>query len=231
MPIEWSDAGHCVEVVVLLARTGDGRLPVDLLSEDERARANAFRRDEDRRNSVAASLLVRFVAGTALGMAPGAVTVTRRCPNCRGAHGPPYVARGPFLSVSHCEGYAVVAASSVPVGVDVEPASQRGLAHLASLILGPEESRCDDDASLLRVWVRKEATLKATGVGLSVLPAAIQVAPASESATVVHYGPQPGLAIGLADLSQDELVGSVAALTNLPLNVCVQDATETVAAL
>lgn len=223
--------GRPVATRVHVART-DGAAPPDhLLSETERARAGAYLRAEDRRLSMTAAALVRLVAGAALGVAPDAVAVTRRCPRCEGAHGAPFVAGAPLLSVSHCQGFAVVATCDLPVGVDVEPRGRRGLAGAADVFLGPDEPRPGDDLGLLRTWVRKEATVKATGVGLRAPLADVQVTPPGDPPAVLRYGPRPGLAVALADLPSSDVVGAVAVLTDRPLRVRVLDATAALSAL
>lgn len=220
-----------VPVRVLFARTGTAPLPEHVLSDFERSRAQSYRRAGDRTLSGMAAALVRVVVGASLGRPPHAVSVTLRCPCCGGSHGPPFVAGGPLLSVSHCNGFAVVAACELPVGVDVEPLSRRGLAQAVGVFLGPDEQRPCDDHGLLRTWVRKEATVKATGVGLRVSLRDVQVTPSDEPAAVLTYGPRPGLAITLTDLPLADVVGAVAVLTDREIELSVQDATAVLAEL
>ena len=83
------------------------------------------------------------------------------------------------LSASHGgEWVAVAASSSVDVGIDIEPCSRTLSEETDSLVLSaseqeelarlPAESR---GTARLTTWVRKEAVLKATGLGLGVEPA------------------------------------------------------------
>ncbi|WP_125777502.1 4'-phosphopantetheinyl transferase family protein [Antribacter gilvus] len=210
--------------VLTVPVAGLGPLPEHLLGPAERARADRFRRTEDRRLSVVASLLVRAVAGRALGVPPGEVEVVRRCPGCGGPHGAPFVQGAPLLSVSHCAGLVVVAACDLPVGVDAEPADRTGMAAVAGLLLAPGEP-VPDDAGLLRTWVRKEAVLKATGRGLTVPLTEVRVTAPGERAAVVHHGPDPGLAVALADVDLPGGVGAVAVLTAAALDVRTGDGT------
>lgn len=78
-------------------------------------------------------------------------------------------------SLSHAEGFVAVALSlHGPVGVDVEPASRVGMMReIADRICHPDErariaahSEGERGMGLLELWVRKEAFLKAAGVGL-----------------------------------------------------------------
>jgi 4'-phosphopantetheinyl transferase len=81
------------------------------------------------------------------------------------------------LSISHCEDLAVLAVARVDVGVDVEPSDAGEDDHLAELAYttlsdsemesfratrGPDRPRW-----WVRAWVRKEAVLKALGLGIS----------------------------------------------------------------
>lgn len=87
------------------------------------------------------------------------------------------------LSRSATSGLAAVAAHvGGPVGVDVEALVADGtLADLAPNMLHPmEQSTLPDPLApdiLLSLWVRKEAVLKACGVGLAVSPSAVCTGP------------------------------------------------------
>jgi 4'-phosphopantetheinyl transferase len=76
------------------------------------------------------------------------------------------------VSLTHAAGLAAVAVAAAPVGVDVEPRA-RPAADLDPLLpqLHPDERRAvatadDPHGTLLRLWVRKEAAMKARGLGL-----------------------------------------------------------------
>jgi 4'-phosphopantetheinyl transferase len=107
-----------------------------------------------------AHLLVRRVVGDLCGRPPAAVVVRHRCDVCGGAHGRPHVdvdgRRGPHVSVAHGGALTVVAVAARAVGIDVEP-----------LAVG-------SDVAELTTWVRTEAVLKATGLGLTVDPSLVE---------------------------------------------------------
>lgn len=147
-----------------------------LLSEAERTRAARLRRPGDRHRYRAAHLGLRLILGGYTGLDPGAVPVTREdCPCCGEPHGRPAVAGGgPHFSLSHSDDLALIAVSGVPVGVDVEGVPRAGIAEELLPSLHPEECvalRALPDAgragALARLWTRKEAYLKGTGVGLA----------------------------------------------------------------
>jgi 4'-phosphopantetheinyl transferase len=113
-----------------------------------------------------------------------------------GAHGKPCLRdrrAGVHFNVSHAEGLVLVAvARGVRVGVDVERLGGRPFLSLPGNVLRPAEraaleslpgSRRDD--AFLRLWACKEAVLKATGVGLAVDPALVEVSGPTQSPRVV----------------------------------------------
>lgn len=100
--------------------------------------------------------------------------------------GKPFVARPSTelrFSVTHVRGMSAVAlAWARDVGVDAEPLDRDvdGWALWRHALSARELERLDHDderrgASLLRAWARKEALLKAAGVGLAVEPATIEL--------------------------------------------------------
>jgi 4'-phosphopantetheinyl transferase len=152
-----------------------------LLDPAENARAAGFRRAEDRALYQVAHVALRTLLAPRVGR-PAADLPFRRaaCPGCGGPHGRPEVATdgAPLeFSLSHAPGLALVALAADPVGVDVEhrpaftsaaAADVAGQLHpderaeLAGLAGVPERWT----AAVLRCWVRKEAYLKGTGMGL-----------------------------------------------------------------
>ncbi|MEV7510496.1 4'-phosphopantetheinyl transferase superfamily protein [Streptomyces sp. NPDC089922] len=155
-----------------------------VLDAAERARLAAFRAPAERDRYLVAHVAVRTLLGECLGIAPGAVRLTREpCTDCGGPHGRPVVAdaTGVHFSLSHAGDLVAVAVAAVPVGVDVEelppPAVVARTApaalhpgELAALAALPEDER---PAAFARCWTRKEAYLKATGTGLNTDPTTV----------------------------------------------------------
>jgi 4'-phosphopantetheinyl transferase len=85
--------------------------------------------------------------------------------------GKPFCARGPALSVSHSGDILVCAvAESGAIGVDVETGAPRAVAAVAQRYFTADEARwvaADPVPRFRRLWVLKEAYLKALGVGLA----------------------------------------------------------------
>lgn len=166
--------------------------PVDLAAIDalldaaERDRAARFVRDDDRRRYRVAHALLRGVLGRCLGRAPAAVDMSI------GAHGKPALRDGGAadlrFNLTHSHEIAACAvAAGREVGIDVEWTGRAiDVDRIAARFFAPEEQ-----AALAALapdlrprafhacWTRKEAYLKARGVGLS-LPLdgfAVSVAP------------------------------------------------------
>lgn len=125
-----------------------------------------------------------FLAQVAAEVLGHDVVVTRRCRRCGSSdHGRPEVEDQPDvgLSLARTGGHAVVAvAVGAGVGIDVERLDA-DVDRLADVALGPHDVPTVDGHDVLRTWTRKEAVLKAVGVGLLVDPADVGV-----SAGAVH---------------------------------------------
>ncbi|MBT2393079.1 4'-phosphopantetheinyl transferase superfamily protein [Streptomyces sp. ISL-1] len=161
-----------------------------LLDAEESARLDAFLRDADRDAYAVAHVALRRLLGERLGQAPEAVTLSREpCAHCGGPHGRPVVpGDAVHFSLSHTSGLVMIALAGVPVGVDVEGVPDPGTVADVASQLHPRERKelaalptAQLPAAFARCWTRKEALLKATGVGLN----------EELSLTYVGAGPQP----------------------------------------
>ncbi|MCX5394699.1 4'-phosphopantetheinyl transferase superfamily protein [Streptomyces sp. NBC_00094] len=173
-----------------------------VLDAEELARAGEFRRPGDRATYLCAHVGLRRLLGAHLGVAPRGVTMERApCPCCGEPHGRPVLPDGRLhFSLSHCEGMSLIAVATTPVGVDIERIPAPHLVAELAEVLHPAESaelaalaRDRRPAAFARVWTRKEAYLKGTGVGLGADP----------SAEYVGSGPVPTAPPGwlLADVA------------------------------
>ncbi|MEV0256052.1 4'-phosphopantetheinyl transferase superfamily protein [Streptomyces sp. NPDC050732] len=149
-----------------------------LLGEDELRRA-AGMRPGPAAVFVAGRVAVRSILAGLLDTPGHEIELARHpCPGCGSAdHGPPRIARPDvplWISLSHTGTGGVLAVSPAPVGVDVESHREVDVAGLTRTALGPAETAWLDGLAghedrirgFYRCWTRKEAVLKAIGIGL-----------------------------------------------------------------
>lgn len=138
-----------------------------LLTDAERARANRYRFDDDRRRSIVARASTRRMLANALGTDPRPLSIVE------GDHGKPALAGHEMeFNASHSGDLVAVALAATPVGIDIE---RRRALHapltLARRFFSPDEfafvSAASDLASaFFHVWTAKEAIVKASGKGI-----------------------------------------------------------------
>ncbi|WP_426767056.1 4'-phosphopantetheinyl transferase family protein [Pseudarthrobacter sp. 1G09] len=154
------------------------------LSPAEAQSARRFARPGDRLDYLASHALFRLLAAHRLGRgfaeAPQ-LEVTRRCTGCGSTgHGKPAIA-GASLSLSRSKGAVMVAAGpeGTPVGADIEHIPDTLHSAFDQYVASAAERGAlapGDIPARLRLWVAKEAVLKAAGLGLSVPPAEVHLA-------------------------------------------------------
>ena len=217
--------------VVWWASTSDAvGLDLSLFGEDERARVSRLRFEDDRRRFLVGAALVRILMGVGLGCHPRHVRVRRDCRQCGGYHGPVTVEGADVvsLSVSHASSHVAVAISeSGVVGIDIEDGRRPLSERVARSFLHPDERKSTvQEGDLLRVWTRKEAVLKAAGVGLSVTPAEVVVGPGAP-ASVTRLPPSVCLPqpLNLFDFDLEGAVGALA-FAGGPVHVAYERATD-----
>lgn len=160
------------------------------LSPDEIARARRFVFDKDRHHFMAARAALRQLLAQHLGLAPAALEFTA------GPYGKPALAAatGLHFNLSHSGATGVLAISErLATGVDIEVLRPMpDAAALAEAYFAPAEQStiatigeaADRDAAFLRCWTRKEACLKALGIGLHLATAGFDVGTQPDERTV-----------------------------------------------
>ncbi|GHC84440.1 4'-phosphopantetheinyl transferase [Nocardiopsis terrae] len=218
-----------------------------LLDGGELARHSRFRLQADRDRYLLGRSMARLVLAERAGCAPEKVTFELRCASCEeksraGAgggddapHGKPVptgAAGGWEISVSHSgEWVALALARGVALGVDVERVSDtRDLAGLAGYTLADTEHEvwsalpeADRAGAFFGYWARKEALLKATGLGLSGGLRRVGVTPPHTRARLLFWegGADPGAA-WLSDLDRGpEYRSALAVLTDRRVELTV----------
>ncbi|MBL1083118.1 4'-phosphopantetheinyl transferase superfamily protein [Streptomyces actinomycinicus] len=201
-----------------------------LLDPVERARYEATADPLNRQQFLVGCALSRLVLGRLLGLPPARVPLRRVCPRCGGPHGKAALDPAADLgfSISHSGptvGLAVCRGAEV--GLDVERLEEAPAVGLvAPRILSPAELAvlhtlvpADRPAALLRYWTRKEAVLKALGIGLGLPPSRLEVSAPGAPARVLRWEDRPDVA-GELRLTDLEAEG------RHPAAVCVTGGTE-----
>jgi 4'-phosphopantetheinyl transferase len=171
-----------------------------VLSAAEQARAARFARPGDRARFVAAHAAQRRLLARYLGTDPAAIRFGRSpCCKCgSGEHGRPAV-EWPAAGLSHNlsrsgQHWLLAVAAGGPVGVDIE--CHRDIDHdrmAEACLTGSEQlylrgQRAEQRRQVFfRCWTRKEAVLKACGVGLAAKLTSLEVYPAQAGAVEVHH--------------------------------------------
>ncbi|MEA2489650.1 MAG: 4-phosphopantetheinyl transferase [Acidobacteriota bacterium] len=170
-----------------------------VLDAEERARAERYRGEEDRRRSIVARGTVRRLLGERLGRDP------RELRFVEGPQGKPALAgRELEFNVSHSgDRVAIAIAEGAPVGIDIEVEQPRmtDLVDLARRYFSRREALAVEQAAaegaiplFFTIWTAKEAVIKAVGGGLSIQLASFSVLPVrSEWGAVENLGGDPML--------------------------------------
>lgn len=174
MAVETNERILCHVACRDLDARADAKALAATLSDDERLRAVKFAFERDRQRFIVARGLLRATLGPQVGIPPRELEFRyarqgkpELAPWCRGDD--------VRFNVSHSNGLLLIAvATGCEVGVDLEEVRPMDEAPLiaaaeftprerAALIAMPPGERHD---AFFRAWVRKEAVLKAMGVGL-----------------------------------------------------------------
>ncbi|MFE6667976.1 4'-phosphopantetheinyl transferase family protein [Streptomyces sp. NPDC057697] len=188
-------------VVVQYGRSTGRVAPSDLglLSPEEHGRVAAFRDPLRSVYFAAAHAGVRRCLAGILECDPAEIRFGRRpCAGCgRVRHGRPRIDRPRTrweFSLSRSGPYWVCAAAEgVRVGVDLERVRPMDVSSLAHSVLSAGERRHLGDVApqfraveFLRCWTRKEAVVKASGIGIEAELGTIEVSPGQACARVNH---------------------------------------------
>jgi len=175
--VETSVPGGVAVLFALDAASASAGIPPGVLDAAEQRRMQAFRSPVDRLAYGLAHYELRCMLGERLDVLPSAVRFGRAaCPCCGAAHGRPIVSHAAApteFSLSHADGRVLIAVADGTVGADVEVLpSMQTVAELTPMLHRAEQrairrSHADSTRCFGRLWVRKEAYLKAIGTGLA----------------------------------------------------------------
>ncbi|WP_133911804.1 4'-phosphopantetheinyl transferase family protein [Streptomyces sp. NBC_00582] len=197
-----------------------------LLDPVERARHEATVDPASRDRFLVGCALSRRILGELLGVPPEDVPLRRVCPTCGGPHGKPRLAvragydfsvthSGDVVGVAVCRGAQVgLDVEEADTALDVDAAARTALSAretAAFYALPPAERK----PAFLRIWTRKEAVLKALGVGLRAPLRELEVSGADAPAAVLTWPDRlaDGPRTTLTDLTVDGLHPAALAVT------------------
>lgn len=168
----------------------------ELLSAEERQRADRFVFEQDRHTYRTTRSVLRLLLGQYLDTAPASLNFVYN------RFGKPELAESPRrprlrFNVAHSHGFAVLAfGETADLGIDVEHHRCEDLEGIAQSVLAPSEYdwvlAAPPSARLtafLRLWTHKEAIVKALGYGLSIPLTGIEIA--TPPPTTVHLRHAP----------------------------------------
>jgi len=157
-----------------------------VLSDAEIVQFNRLTNVRQRVRRMHARAALRRILASYLGTNPARIDIHT------GVHGKPCVA-GVEFNCSHAPSVTLVAVAAQPVGVDIEPvASGDGIEAFRHRFVNESDVAAMPPSpvplDLLRVWVTKEACLKAIGTGLAIDPRELCVGRASPEQFEVRRG-------------------------------------------
>lgn len=137
-----------------------------LLPKERRKRAVRYRQEADRKNCVAAYLMLKLALRECFGIKEFELGY--------GVRGKPYVKDWPgvFISLSHCKKGCAVAVADCPVGIDMEEIRPFSWEIAKRVCCGRElqvlreVGKEERDRAFIRMWVGKESYVKWLGTGL-----------------------------------------------------------------
>jgi 4'-phosphopantetheinyl transferase len=186
------------------------------LGDSERTRASRLRFEAHRRRYVAAQIWLREQLAAWLDVSPAGLEFRA------GADGKPRLqgTAAVTFNLSHSGDWALVGASrGTEIGVDieilrrVEDAHALAQRHYTDAELAMCRSHGNPDYAFLQVWTRKEACLKAVGVGLRVAPSSFDTGAASQAVSSCVATPQGVRAVEVVSI--DTGIDAVAAVARV----------------
>lgn len=210
--IERAPVAATIALVDLDVEAGTLARYASWLDITERERAARFRYDRDRNRFVARRGQLRELLGRDLGIAPEALRLAED------SHGKPVLLDDPdlYFNLSHSNGHALIAtARGIAIGCDIEWRNpELACPRVAKRLFAPEEYEAltalppeQWAAGFFHCWTRKEAYVKALGLGLSypLYAFTVSVAPGEPARfisdergwTLASFEPAPGFQAAL----------------------------------
>ncbi len=219
-----------------------------MLDEVERERYGNYRLEIDKLRFLTGRTLIRALAGRRLGVEPERVVLDSSCYGCGKPHGKPRVVAGsphvtaPEVSISHSGSLVALAVvDGPPVGIDVEQIRAAEVDELARIMFSASERESfealpdsDRRGAFFTYWARKEAVVKATGKGMSIVMSRFTLSAHDDPPRVLgsESSEVDPARVHMADLSPGhDYRASVAVIGGEPLAVTERDAEDLITAL
>lgn len=191
----------CVSVCLTHAPTGAAARLRTFLTRDELGRVDRYVHADDRLRALIGRAALRVLLARATGGDdPRALAIEV------GRLGKPFLRGGPEFNLSHGGKVVLLGfAAHDPVGINVEPdisgaAWPDVVPHLHPIERAGHAAAADPASAFLRIWTRKEAVAKATGLGFMVDPRGWAVSVSRPGIVVPPPGTRGGAAWSVFDL-------------------------------
>lgn len=136
-----------------------------VLPNDRRTRAQHYRQEIDRKNSIVTYLMLQYALRECFGIAAFRVNFPE--------YGRPYLPEYPHIhfSISHCKEGCAVAVAHKPIGVDIQEIRPFSWSVAERVCCESElaqlEKCADQEKCFTKMWTIKESYIKMIGQGLS----------------------------------------------------------------
>jgi len=189
------------------------------LSEEERRRAGRFRKEALATRYILGRGLLRVLLATYTGIPAPQIDIKTN------AYSKPMLSKKLLtFNLAHNDRLVMYAfAKQHPVGIDVEAESPIQQSEARRILTDAEWahwqtlSKADRQHAFFRTWVRKEAVLKALGVGLSIEPDTFSVANASQLKQAVRV---MGTTLTIVDLPLNAPLYGAVATNDMEATLC-----------
>jgi 4'-phosphopantetheinyl transferase len=193
--------------------SADGQAPRNLLSADEQTRAAQFRLERDALEFTFGRAMLRMILASYTGIPAECISFIY------GASGKPAMAEQSAchdirFNLAHCAGMVLcMVARGREVGIDVEQIDGRASTAMAELFFSANETArlraapvgCAAE-TFFTCWVRKEAYVKARGIGAALIVPELDLPPPPATSvrrdgtewTLVSFTPAPGFIAAIA---------------------------------
>jgi 4'-phosphopantetheinyl transferase len=191
-----------------------------LVTKEEAKKAGSFRQQADADRFITGRLITRKLLGYYGRIDPSQIIIRPGDNGKPAAHTHlPIVL--PSFNISHSGHQVLIAICNEPVGIDVEQVKDIGLESLAEAVFSPHElylfqTAADRVTTFYHFWTRKEALLKAMGVGLTDDLTLIDISKEADTHFVKQFTKRTVALVTFAMHNKDRYFASLCYVINTP---------------